>query len=179
MVCWPRWLLSTTTNTETIPDPEAEGAFSVGDVKTAIHDLEEKCIRDSILKGVRADGRDGKTLRGIECEVNMLPRVHGSALFQRGETQALITVTLGTGRDEQRVDGLLDEYSKKFMLDYNFPSFSVGECRPIRGPGRREIGHGALAERSIKPVLPSADEFPYTIRCQNQKPCRRYLGRYG
>ena len=149
---------------ETIPDPEADGAFSVGDVKTAIHDLEEKCIRDSILKGVRADGRDGKTLRGIECEVNMLPRVHGSALFQRGETQALITVTLGTGRDEQRVDGLLDEYSKKFMLDYNFPSFSVGECRPIRGPGRREIGHGALAERSIKPVLPSADEFPYTIR---------------
>ena len=149
---------------ETIPDPDADNAYSIGDVKTAIHDLEEKCIRDSILKGVRADGRDGKTLRAIECEVNMLPRVHGSALFQRGETQALITVTLGTGRDEQRVDGLLDEYSKKFMLDYNFPSFSVGECRPIRGPGRREIGHGALAERSIKPVLPGADDFPYTIR---------------
>lgn len=149
---------------EMIPDPAADNAYSMGDIKTAIHDLEEKCVRDSILKGVRADGRDGKTLRGIECEVNMLPRVHGSAMFQRGETQALITVTLGTGRDEQRVDGLLDEYSKKFMLDYNFPSFSVGECRPIRGPGRREIGHGALAERSIKPVLPNADEFPYTIR---------------
>ena len=149
---------------EMIPDPEADNAYSMGDMKTAIHDLEEKCIRDSILKGVRADGRDGKTLRAIECEVNMLPRVHGSALFQRGETQALITVTLGTGRDEQRVDGLLDEYSKKFMLDYNFPSFSVGECRPIRGPGRREIGHGALAERSIKPVLPGPDDFPYTIR---------------
>ena len=94
----------------------------------------------------------------------MLPRVHGSAVFQRGETQALITVTLGTGRDEQRVDGLIEEYSKKFMLDYNFPSFSVGEVRPIRGPGRREIGHGALAERSVKPVLPDPEEFPYTIR---------------
>ena len=94
----------------------------------------------------------------------MLPRVHGSAVFQRGETQALITVTLGTGRDEQRVDGLIDEYSKKFMLDYYFPPFSVGEVRPIRGPGRREIGHGALAERSVKPVLPDPEDFPYTIR---------------
>ena len=149
---------------EMIPDPDADNAFSVDDVKTAIHDLEEKVVRDQILKGTRADGRDTTTLRPIECKVNMLPRVHGSALFQRGETQALITVTLGTGRDEQRVDGLLDEYSKKFMLDYNFPSFSVGECRPIRGPGRREIGHGALAERSIKPVLPDSDDFPYTIR---------------
>ena len=96
--------------------------------------------------------------------MDVLPRTHGSAVFQRGETQALVTVTLGTARDEQRVDGLVDEYSKKFMLDYNFPPFSVGECRPIRGPGRREIGHGALAERSVNPVLPSPDEFPYTIR---------------
>ncbi len=94
----------------------------------------------------------------------MLPRVHGSAIFQRGETQALVTITLGTGRDEQRVDGLGEEYSKRFMLDYNFPSFSVGECRPIRGPGRREIGHGMLAERSVNPVLPDHDAFPYTIR---------------
>jgi polyribonucleotide nucleotidyltransferase len=93
-----------------------------------------------------------------------LPRVHGSALFQRGETQALVTVTLGTTRDEQRVDGLVEEYTKKFMLDYYFPSFSVGEVRPIRGPGRREIGHGMLAERSVKPVLPDPDAFPYTIR---------------
>ena len=85
-------------------------------------------------------------------------------MFQRGETQALVTVTLGTGRDEQRVDGLVEEYSQKFMLHYYFPSFSVGECRPIRGPGRREIGHGALAERSVKPVLPGPDDFPYTIR---------------
>jgi len=149
---------------EMIPDPDADNAFDSGAMKTAIHDLEERVIRDSILSGVRSDGRDGKTLRAIECQTNVIPRVHGSAIFQRGETQALITVTLGTGRDEQRVDGLLDEYSKKFMLDYNFPSFSVGECRPIRGPGRREIGHGALAERSIKPVLPDQDDFPYTIR---------------
>ena len=85
-------------------------------------------------------------------------------MFQRGETQALVTVTLGTGRDEQRVDGLVEEYSQKFMLHYYFPPFSVGECRPIRGPGRREIGHGALAERSVKPVLPDPDAFPYTIR---------------
>lgn len=149
---------------EMIPDPDADNAFDLGDVKTAIHDLEESVIRKSILDGVRSDGRDGKTLRPIECHTNLIPRVHGSAVFQRGETQALITITLGTGRDEQRVDGLLDEYSKKFMLDYNFPSFSVGECRPIRGPGRREIGHGALAERSIKPILPDPDDFPYTIR---------------
>ncbi len=147
-----------------IPDPNADNAYDLGAVKNAIHDLEEKVIRDSILDGVRSDGRDGKTLRPIECHANVIPRVHGSAIFQRGETQALVTITLGTGRDEQRVDGLFEEYSKKFMLDYNFPSFSVGECRPIRGPGRREIGHGALAERSINPVLPDADEFPYTIR---------------
>jgi polyribonucleotide nucleotidyltransferase len=147
-----------------IPDPNADGAICSKALGTAIHDLEEVIIRESILSGVRTDGRDGKTLRNIECKVNLLPRVHGSALFQRGETQSLITVTLGTGRDEQRVDGLMDEYSKKFMLDYNFPSFSVGECRPIRGPGRREIGHGALAERSINPILPSPEEFPYTIR---------------
>ncbi|MCC6509839.1 MAG: polyribonucleotide nucleotidyltransferase, partial [Pirellulaceae bacterium] len=128
------------------------------------HELEEKVVRDLILGGTRPDGRDRNSLRAIECETDVLPRTHGSAIFQRGETQALITVALGTSRDEQRVDGLVEEYSKKFMLDYNFPSFSVGECRPIRGPGRREIGHGALAERSVAPVLPDHDEFPYTIR---------------
>jgi polyribonucleotide nucleotidyltransferase len=147
-----------------IPDPSAEGAIAVNALSQAWHALEEKVVRDLILAGTRADGRDSKSLREIECWVDVLPRVHGSAVFQRGETQALITVTLGTGRDEQRVDGLIDEYSKKFMLDYNFPSFSVGEVRPIRGPGRREIGHGALAERSVKPVLPDPEEFPYTIR---------------
>ena len=90
-----------------------------------------------IVEGTRPDGRGHTALRAIHCEVDLLPRVHGSALFQRGETQALVTITLGTGRDEQRVDGLIEEYSKKFMLDYYFPSYSVGEVRPIRGPGRR------------------------------------------
>ncbi len=147
-----------------IPDPDADGAIDVGAFKNAWHDLEGRIVRDLILSGTRPDGRDTNTLRPIECAVDLLPRVHGSALFQRGETQALVTVTLGTGRDEQRVDGLFEEYSKKFMLDYNFPPFSVGECRPIRGPGRREIGHGALAERSVNPVLPDPEQFPYTIR---------------
>lgn len=149
---------------ELIPDEEAEGAYTVSSLKKNWHDLEEKVIRDMILSGTRSDGRSNDQLREIHCEVDLLPRVHGSALFQRGETQSLCTVVLGTGRDEQRVDGLFEEFSKRFMLDYNFPSFSVGECRPIRGPGRREIGHGALAERSVNPVLPDHDEFPYTIR---------------
>ncbi len=126
--------------------------------------LVTQAIRELILSGTRPDGRDNKTLRPINCSIDVLPRVHGSAVFQRGETQSLVTVTLGTGRDEQRVDGLVDEYTQKFMLHYYFPSFSVGEVRPIRGPGRREIGHGALAERSVKPVLPPAEDFPYTIR---------------
>jgi polyribonucleotide nucleotidyltransferase len=149
---------------EIIPDPKAEGAVTVEAFKSAWYELEGRVVRDLILSGVRPDGRDYTTLRPIECEVDVLPRVHGSAVFQRGETQAMITVTLGTTRDEQRVDGLVDEYSKKFMLDYYFPPFSVGEVRPIRGPGRREIGHGALAERSVKPVLPDPEKFPYTIR---------------
>jgi polyribonucleotide nucleotidyltransferase len=147
-----------------IPDPKAEGAVRPERFSTVWHEFEEVVVRDLIISGNRPDGRDNKTLRELLCEVDVLPRVHGSAVFQRGETQALVTVTLGTSRDEQRVDGLFEEYAKKFMLDYNFPSFSVGECRPIRGPGRREIGHGALAERSVAPVLPSPEEFPYTIR---------------
>jgi len=137
----------------------AEGTFSV-----AWHDLESRVVRDLLLDGKRLDGRATTELRDISCEVDLLPRVHGSALFQRGETQSLVTITLGTGRDEQRVDGLFEEYAQKFMLHYYFPSFSVGECRPIRGPGRREIGHGALAERSVNPVLPDPSHFPYTIR---------------
>ena len=144
--------------------PGDAGGVSEADFTHVWHGLEERAVRDLIYEGKRPDGRDYTTLRAIACEVDLLPRVHGSALFQRGETQALVTITLGTGKDEQRVDGLLDEYSKKFMLDYYFPSFSVGEVRPIRGPGRREIGHGALAERSVKPVLPAPDVFPYTIR---------------
>ncbi|QDT12104.1 polyribonucleotide nucleotidyltransferase [Planctomycetes bacterium K23_9] len=147
-----------------IPDPKADDAVCSKRFKSVWHDLEEKVMRDLISAGTRPDGRDNTSLRPIYCETDLLPRVHGSALFQRGETQSLITIALGTARDEQRVDGLMDEYSKKFMLDYNFPSFSVGECRPIRGPGRREIGHGCLAERSVAPVLPAAEDFPYTIR---------------
>ena len=149
---------------EFIPDPNAEGAICKNAFSSAWHALEAQVVRDLILGGTRPDGRDHGSLRHIECETDLLPRTHGSALFQRGETQALVTVTLGTSRDEQRVDGLVEEYSKKFMLDYNFPSWSVGECRPIRGPGRREIGHGALAERSVAPVIPDPEDFPYTIR---------------
>jgi len=149
---------------EMIPDPEAEDAIDPSRFSSVWHDLEGRVIRDQILSGTRPDGRDNKSLRPIECKVDLLPRIHGSALFQRGETQALISVALGTGRDEQRVDGLIEEYSKKFMLHYYFPPFSVGEVRPIRGPGRREIGHGALAERSVNPVLPDVSDFPYTIR---------------
>ena len=149
---------------ELIPDPEAKDAIDPARFSSAWHDLEQCVVRDQILSGTRPDGRDSKTLRDISCQVDLLPRVHGSALFQRGETQALITICLGTGRDEQRVDGLVEEYTQKFMLHYYFPSFSVGEVRPIRGPGRREIGHGALAERSVKSVLPGPEVFPYTIR---------------
>jgi polyribonucleotide nucleotidyltransferase len=131
----------------------------------AFYSLESRVFRDLILnKQHRLDGRKPDDLRAVSCEVSVLPRVHGSALFTRGETQSLATVTLGTVRDTQRVDGLFEEYSKRFMLDYNFPPYSVGECRPIRGPGRREIGHGALAERSVQSVVPPEEKFPYTIR---------------
>ncbi len=143
---------------------EGEGVPSPLEVKSAFYALQERVVREMILDGFRPDGRGPKDIRPITCEVGLLPRAHGSALFQRGETQALVTTVLGTSADEQRVDGIMDEYSKKFMLDYNMPSFAVGEVRPIRGPGRREIGHGALAERSVFPVLPRAEEFPYTIR---------------
>jgi len=149
---------------EMIPEGSAEDAVEPGRFAAAWHELEKRIVRDQILSGTRSDGRDCNSLRPIDCRVDLFPRVHGSAMFQRGETQAVVTVALGTGRDEQRVDGLIEEYSKKFMLHYYFPPFSVGECRPIRGPGRREIGHGALAERSVKPVLPDSDDFPYTIR---------------
>jgi polyribonucleotide nucleotidyltransferase len=133
-------------------------------IRSIFVDIEEQVTREAILKGIRPDGRGYKDIRPISCEVGVLPRVHGSALFSRGETQSLCTVTLGTSSDEQLVDGLIEEYSQKFMLHYNFPSYSVGEVRPIRGPGRREIGHGALAERSLLAVLPDIEKFPYTVR---------------
>jgi polyribonucleotide nucleotidyltransferase len=143
---------------------EDEAPVTAARVKAAFSAIEERIVRELILDGKRPDGRGPKDLRTIRCEVGLLPRTHGSALFQRGETQALVTTVLGTSGDEQRVDGIMDEFSKKFMLDYNMPSFAVGEVRPIRGPGRREIGHGALAERSVAPILPTPSSFPYTIR---------------
>ncbi|MDB5351603.1 MAG: Polyribonucleotide nucleotidyltransferase [Planctomycetota bacterium] len=144
--------------------PGAENVPTPVQVKSAFHALQERVVREMILDGFRPDGRGPKDLRPISCEVSLLPRAHGSALFQRGETQALVTTVLGTSADEQRVDGIMEEFSKKFYLDYNMPSFAVGEVRPIRGPGRREIGHGMLAERCLAPILPPRDEFPYTIR---------------
>lgn len=135
-------------------------------IKSAIHDLERELMRKMILEeGIRLDGRGPKDIRPIYCEVGLLPRTHGSALFTRGETQSLTTLTLGTKLDEQLVEGLLpEETTKKFMLHYNFPAFSVGEIGRYTGPGRREIGHGNLAERSLKNLLPKDEEFPYTIR---------------
>ncbi len=118
-------------------------------------------------RSIRADGRGPADIRPVTCEVGVLPRTHGSALFTRGETQSLAVVTLGTTEDEQRIDGLEGEYYRTFMLHYNFPPFSVGEARPLRSPGRREVGHGALAERALKPVIPpkeGKDGFPYTLR---------------
>jgi len=132
--------------------------------KNAIHDLEEEVTREIIRSGVRTDGRAMDQLRAIECHTKVLPVVHGSALFQRGETQALVTIVLGSGKDEQLVDGLDSEYGEKFYLHYNFPPFSVGEAKRITGPGRREIGHGKLAERALAPILPDVDKFPYTVR---------------
>ena len=131
----------------------------------AFYSLEDGVVRDLLLEGRRLDGRETDELRPVDCQVGILPRVHGSALFTRGETQSLCTITLGAVRDQQRVDGLFGEYTERFMLHYYFPSYSVGEVRPIRGPGRREIGHGVLAERSVYPILPSPEKFPYTIRC--------------
>ncbi len=133
-------------------------------IRNVFAEVEEQATREAILSGVRPDGRNFTEIRPIWSTVGVLPRVHGSSVFARGETQAMCTVTLGTSSDEQVVDGLEQEYSQKFMLHYNFPSFSVGEVRPIRGPGRREIGHGALAERSLVAVLPGVEEFPYTVR---------------
>ena len=135
------------------------------DIAASIHDLEKECVREMILKEhKRPDGRKIDEIRPLSCEVGVLPRVHGSAIFTRGQTQVLSVVTLGTKSEEQELDGLDEEESKRYMHQYNFPSYSVGEARPSRGPGRREIGHGALAEKALVPVIPSEEEFPYTIR---------------
>ena len=136
-----------------------------GEIKGAVSGLKSEIVRANILsEGKRIDGRGLTDVRTIETEIGILPRVHGSAVFTRGETQALAAVTLGTKRDEQRVDALMGEYSNSFMLHYNFPPWSVGEVRMLRSPGRREVGHGNLARRGVAPVLPAGEEFPYTIR---------------
>lgn len=134
-------------------------------VKEEIENRKAYVVREMVLNtGKRIDGRDTTTIRPISCEVGLLPRVHGSALFQRGETQAIVTATLGTATDEQKIDALTGESWKRFMLHYNFPPFSTGETKPMRGPGRREVGHGALAERAVTRLLPAHEDFPYTIR---------------
>jgi polyribonucleotide nucleotidyltransferase len=147
-------------------DEEAWGiaAPQVGDI---LRSYEKKAMRERILTdGVRTDGRDLDTVRPIQVEIDVLPRTHGSALFTRGQTQALVVATLGTSRDVQRIDSIdaVEEVTKSFMLHYNFPPFSTGEAKPIRGTSRREIGHGNLAERAIQPLLPAYDDFPYTLR---------------
>jgi polyribonucleotide nucleotidyltransferase len=134
-------------------------------IANLLYDIEKKIMRTRILtEGIRLDGRKTNEIRPITIELSVLPRTHGSALFTRGETQSLTTVTLGTKSDEQLIDGLHQEYTKKFMLHYNFPPFSVGEIGKLSGVGRREIGHGNLAERSLKQVFPGEDNFPYTVR---------------
>jgi polyribonucleotide nucleotidyltransferase len=143
---------------EELPDKEK-------DIKGAFDELKRKTFRDLVIEQERRiDGRGLKDIRPITCEVEVLPRTHGSALFTRGETQALVVTTLGTASDEQKIDALIGEHYKKFMLHYNFPPFSVGEVKFLRGPSRREIGHGNLAERALLPVLPPEESFPYTVR---------------
>ncbi len=153
-------ILSETVSKMKNEDPDRERH-----VKLVFHSLEYTEVRNMILeRGVRADGRGPADIRPITVEVGVLPRTHGSALFTRGETQSLAVVTLGTTEDEQRIDALEGEYTRAFMLHYNFPPFSVGEARPLRSPGRREVGHGALAERALKAIIPNKETFPYTLR---------------
>ena len=153
-----------TVMTAMFPDGQ-EPKFSKEQVGAVFHDLQAKVVRNNILDtGIRIDGRDVKTVRPIVSEAGFLPRAHGSALFTRGETQAMVVATLGTGEDEQYIDSLEGTYKERFLLHYNFPPYSVGETGRMGSPGRREIGHGKLAWRAIRPMLPTAAEFPYTIR---------------
>ncbi len=133
-------------------------------VKGIYEDLKYEYMRELTCNGGRIGGRPHTTVRAVSCEISPLPRTHGSAIFQRGETQALVTATLGTGEDDQRIETLAGDVSKTFMLHYNFPPFSVNETKPLRGPGRREIGHGALAERALKNMIPDKLSFPYVVR---------------
>ena len=149
-------------------EDEAELKATTSEIKGFYEKLSKQAIRQRILQHkVRDDGRDSKTVRPIHIEVGVMPRTHGSVLFTRGETQAMVSLTLGSVMDDQRVEGLTEPTRKKFMLHYNFPSYCVGEAWPNRGPKRREIGHGALAERSLQPLVPPFEEFPYTIRIRS------------
>ncbi len=149
----------------TLAPAEGEAKFAASLLAEAFHAVQAKVVRWNILdQGTRIDGRDLKTVRPILAQVGMLPRTHGSALFTRGETQALVVATLGTGEDEQYIDSLEGSYKERFLLHYNFPPYSVGETGRMGSPGRREIGHGKLAWRAIRPMLPTAAEFPYTVR---------------
>lgn len=135
------------------------------DISDSIYALKKKYVRENILeKSIRPDNRKTDEIRKITCEVGLLPRAHGSGLFTRGKTQVMTIATLGVTRDEQIIDGITEEENKRYMHHYNFPNYSVGETGPMRGPGRREIGHGALAEKALKPMIPSKEDFPYTIR---------------
>jgi polyribonucleotide nucleotidyltransferase len=155
-------VLSTIVTEQLSPE---DAARQTKQIKGLLHDLESEAMRRRILEeGRRADGRGLADIRPISGRVSLLPRTHGSALFTRGETQALVVATLGTQGDEQMIDDLQGKTSKNFMLHYNFPPFCVGEVGPLRGPSRRDIGHGALAERAVRPILPSRDTFPYTLR---------------
>ena len=144
---------------------EEETAEKMYDISTSIHDLEKKCVREMIYnEHKRPDGRKIDEIRPLSCEIDLIPRVHGSAMFTRGQTQVLSIATLGMASEEQILDGIDEETGKRYMHQYNFPSYSVGEAKPSRGPGRREVGHGALAEKALVPVIPSVEEFPYSIR---------------
>jgi polyribonucleotide nucleotidyltransferase len=150
---------------EFVKEGDANAAVLVKLAGKAFEDTHYKVVRDlALYDGVRLDGRNTTTVRPIAIEVGLLPRAHGSALFTRGETQSIVVSTLGTEAEAQRIDSLMGEASKTFMLHYNFPPFSVGETKPMRGPGRREIGHGALAERAVRAILPDIKAFPYVIR---------------
>jgi polyribonucleotide nucleotidyltransferase len=150
---------------EYCPQGGAEARCEWGTVRDLLNEIEQEIISEMVInEDRRSDGRSLKEIRPLDCEVQVLPRVHGSAFFQRGETQSICVITLGTGRDEQIVDGLTEEYSKKFMLHYNFPPLCTGEVKRIGPTSRREIGHGNLAEKALQSVLPTPDKFPYTIR---------------
>ena len=151
--------------TEYCPEDVEKPEYDWFTIRDLLDQIEGEIVADMVVhQNIRADGRGADDLRPITCEVGVLPRVHGSSIFQRGETQALCITTLGTGRDEQVVDGLMEEYRKKFMLHYNFPPLCTGEIRRIGVTSRREIGHGNLAEKALEAVIPSPEKFPYTIR---------------